>query len=117
MKSRFLILVLFSLTFLYGCDDRKPPMGWNSFDSYGVYFNESAAFDNIGAMKEKLLPSGYRYFVIDNGWFGEYKLEEGTIYSLEKHASDVNINEYGLVQPSVTYFPHGFEQISEKDGV
>ena len=36
----------------------SPPMGWNSFDSYGVYLHEQAAFDNLEAMAEKLKPHG-----------------------------------------------------------
>ncbi|MEC8279718.1 MAG: glycoside hydrolase family 27 protein, partial [Verrucomicrobiota bacterium] len=46
---------------------QTPPMGWNSFDSYGVYLHEQAALANLEAMAEKLLPYGYEYFVIDNG--------------------------------------------------
>ena len=69
----------------------SPPMGWNSFDSYGVYLHEQAAFDNLEAMAEKLKPHGYEYFVIDNGWFGEYALQEGTIFPAEKHAHDVRL--------------------------
>ena len=91
-----------------------PPMGWNSFDSYGVYLHEKAALENIDAFAKKLKPFGYEYFVIDAGWFGEFELIEGTIYSKEKHAKSLNINEYGLLQPSHTYFPHGFKKIIRK---
>ena len=45
-----------------------------------MYLHEQAAFDNLEAMAEKLKPHGYEYFVIDNGWFGEYALQEGTIF-------------------------------------
>ena len=51
---------------------QTPPMGWNSFDSYGVYLHEKAAMDNLEAFAEKLKPHGYEYFVIDAGWFGEF---------------------------------------------
>jgi alpha-galactosidase len=91
-----------------------PPMGWNSFNSYGVYLHEKAAFANLDAMAEKLKPSGYEYFVIDNGWFGEYTLQPGTIYAAERHAHDVNINEYGLFQPSKCYFPNGLKPIIDR---
>ena len=95
---------------------QKPPMGWNSFDSYGVYLHEKAAFANAEAMAKKLKPFGYEYFVVDNGWFGEYKMIPGTIYAAEKHASDVKINEYGLLQPSDTYFPNGLKLLIDKSG-
>ncbi len=89
-------------------------MGWNSFDSYGVYLHEKAAMANVEAFAEKLKPYGYEYFVIDAGWFGEFKLQEGTLYPAEKHAEKVNINEYGLLQPSKTYFPNGLQPIIDR---
>lgn len=91
-----------------------PPMGWNSFDSYGVYLHEEAAYQNLEEMAETYLPYGYEYFVIDNGWFGEYNLIPGTKYPAEKHASDVRINEYGLLQPSKCYFPNGLKHIIDR---
>jgi len=90
---------------------RIPPMGWNSFDSYGVYLYEKAAMDNLEAFAEKLKPYGYEYFVIDAGWFGEFKLRPGTIYPAEKHAKKLHFNKYGLLQPSETYFPNGLKPI------
>jgi len=92
----------------------SPPMGWNSFDSYGVYLHEQATLANLEAMAEKLKPFGYEYFVIDNGWFGEYTIQPGTVYAAEKHAHDVNINEYGHFIPSKVYFPNGFKALVER---
>ena len=91
-----------------------PPMGWNSFDSYGVYLHEKAAYENLEAMAEKLKPHGYEYFVIDNGWFGEYTLQEGTIFPAEKHAHDIRINEHGHFLPSKVYFPNGLKPIADR---
>ena len=65
-------------------------------------------------MVAKLKPHGYEYFVIDNGWFGEYALQAGTLFPAEKHASDVRINEYGYFLPSTVYFPNGFDGIAKK---
>lgn len=92
----------------------SPPMGWNSFDSYGVYLHEEAAMQNLEAMAEKLKAFGYEYFVIDAGWFGEFELCPGTIYPAEKHAKKMNFNEYGLLQPSKTYFPNGLQPIIDR---
>jgi alpha-galactosidase len=91
-----------------------PPMGWNSYDSYGVYLHEKAAFANLEAMAEKLKPHGYEYFVIDNGWFGEYALQPGTNFTAEKDAHDVNLNAYGQFLPSKVYFPNGFKPLVER---
>ena len=89
-------------------------MGWNSFDSYGVYLHEEAALANIEAMAKKLKPYGYNYFVIDNGWFGEYELQPGTNFPAEKHAHDVNLNEFGHFIPSKVYFPNGLEPLARR---
>ncbi|MFK7900364.1 MAG: glycoside hydrolase family 27 protein [Cyclobacteriaceae bacterium] len=128
MKQNILILLVVNLCF-FSCETKNatgvqersqeklantPPLGWNSFDSYGVYLHEKAAFDNLIAFSEKLGPYGYEYFVIDAGWFGEFKLKEGSLYPAEKHAKKVKINEYGLLQPSDTYFPNGFKVLIDK---
>ncbi len=89
----------------------KPPLGWNSFDSYGVYLHHDAAMKNLDAMAEKLKPHGYEYFVIDGGWYGEFRLKPGTIYSTEKHAEGLHLDQYGVYQPSKTYFEQGFGPI------
>jgi hypothetical protein len=91
-----------------------PPMGWNSYDSYGCYLHEKAAFANLEALAAKLKPHGYEYFVIDNGWFGEYALQPGTLFPAEKHAHDVNLNEYGQFVPSKVYFPNGFKPLVDR---
>ncbi|HSH18963.1 MAG TPA: glycoside hydrolase family 27 protein [Draconibacterium sp.] len=93
---------------------QTPPLGWNSFDSYGVYLYEEAAMANVEAFAEKLKPHGYEYYVIDAGWFGEFELQPGTIYPAEKHARKMNFNEYGLLQPSETYFPNGLQPIIDR---
>ena len=46
-----------------------PPMGWNSWDSYGLRINEQQFRDNAQVLATKLKPSGYSYAVIDEGWY------------------------------------------------
>lgn len=125
MKAKSIITSIL-IIFLFACSSTKkprstdgllaqtPPMGWNSFDSYGVYLHEEAAIANLEAFAEKLKPHGYEYYVIDAGWFGEFKLQEGTIYPAEKHAEKLNFNEFGLLQPSKTYFPNGLKPIIDR---
>lgn len=48
-----------------------PPMGWNSWDSYGLNITEPAFRANVKVLKQKLLPFGWNYAVIDEGWFFE----------------------------------------------
>ena len=46
-----------------------PPMGWNSWDSYGLTINEQQFRDNVRVEADKLKPFGWTYAVIDEGWF------------------------------------------------
>lgn len=41
-----------------------PPMGWNSWDSYGLRINEKQFRDNVEVLAKKLKPFGYSYAVI-----------------------------------------------------
>jgi hypothetical protein len=82
-------------------------MGWNSFDGFGVYLHEAAAWDCLRAMHQTLQPHGYHYFVVDGGWHGEIKRHPGTIYPAERHASTLNLDRFGLPEPSRSAFPRG----------
>ena len=92
----------------------KPPLGWNSFDSYGVYLHEQAALENLEAFIQKLQPHGYEYFVVDAGWYGEFQLVPGTLFPVETHAREVALDEYGRYEPSQTYFPNGIVPLIER---
>ncbi|MDW5265809.1 MULTISPECIES: glycoside hydrolase family 27 protein [Acidobacteriaceae] len=46
-----------------------PPMGWNSWDSYGLTVNESQFRANVDALTKRLKPAGYQYAVVDEGWY------------------------------------------------
>jgi hypothetical protein len=47
----------------------RPPMGWNSWDAYGLTITEQQFRDNVDVMARKLKPFGWNYAVIDEGWF------------------------------------------------
>jgi len=46
-----------------------PPMGWNSWDAYGLTITEDQFRANAKVLAEKLKPFGWEYAVIDEGWF------------------------------------------------
>jgi hypothetical protein len=46
-----------------------PPMGWNSWDSYGRTITEAQLLANARWMAEHLKPSGWQYVVMDEGWY------------------------------------------------
>jgi hypothetical protein len=46
-----------------------PPMGWNSWDSYGLTITEEQFRANATVLRDELAISGYNYAVIDEGWY------------------------------------------------
>ena len=46
-----------------------PPMGWNSWDAYGLRMTEAQFRANVEVLAKRLKPVGYEYAVIDEGWF------------------------------------------------
>ncbi len=93
-----------------------PPMGWNSWDSYGLRIDERQFRDNVDALAAKLKPSGYTYAVIDEGWYMANP-EDRPKPELLKYALD----ETGRFIPVTTRFPSslqngqntGFEQLGK----
>jgi hypothetical protein len=46
-----------------------PPMGWNSWDAYGLTITEDQFRANAQALDYRLRQFGWNYAVIDEGWF------------------------------------------------
>lgn len=92
-----------------------PPLGWNSYDGFGCHIYESLCMEELAAFAQHFAPHGYEYFVIDNGWFSEQQLMEADGFKLPRvqHAEPehVCIDDFGIPQPSVCFFPNGFRPI------
>jgi alpha-galactosidase len=46
-----------------------PPMGWNSWDSYGLTITEAEFKANASWFHRHLQPLGWQYVVVDEGWY------------------------------------------------
>src|SRR5262245_60380900 len=46
-----------------------PPMGWNSWDSYGTTLNEETIKANANWIAKNLKRFGWEYVVVDEGWY------------------------------------------------
>ena len=77
-----------------------PPMGWNSWDAYGLTITEPQFRANVDVLRDKLLPFGWRYAVIDEGWFFENPNDRPTPSKL-RYA----IDSYGRYVPVPARFP------------
>jgi alpha-galactosidase len=66
-----------------------PPMGWNSWDSYGMSISEAQFRANATVLHDKLLPFGWRYAVIDEGWYfpnpDDRPHPEKLLYAMDTH--------------------------------
>jgi alpha-galactosidase len=77
-----------------------PPMGWNSWDAYGLTITEPQFRANVDVLRNKLLPFGWKYAVIDEGWFFENPSDRPTPSKLH-----FAIDGYGRYVPVPARFP------------
>ena len=54
-----------------------PPMGWNSWDSYGLTITEAQFDANVAWFNENLKAFGWQYVVIDEGWYLNHPENQG----------------------------------------
>ncbi|TMC78952.1 MAG: glycoside hydrolase family 27 protein [Chloroflexi bacterium] len=55
-----------------------PPMGWNSWNRFGIQINERLVLETAEAMVESgMRDAGYRYVVIDDGWMAPERDRNG----------------------------------------
>jgi len=88
-----------------------PPMGWNSWDSYGRRINETQFRATADWMAKHLRKYGWRYVVIDDGWY---------VFNVEEDSKDSKflLDEHGRFIPVPTRFPSsangaGFKAIAD----
>lgn len=79
---------------------RTPPMGWNSWDSFGTTVREADVRANAEWMASNLMRYGWQYVVIDMEWFVANPTAEGN----SKNAR-YNLDENGRYIPDPARFP------------
>ena len=77
-----------------------PPMGWNSWDSFGPTVRENEVKANADAMAAKLAKFGWQYVVVDIEWFQPNARAHGYI-----PRGAVTMDPYGRFIPSLNRFP------------
>jgi alpha-galactosidase len=77
-----------------------PPMGWNSWDSYGTTVREEQVKANADWMAEHLAKYGWKYIVVDIQWYEPNA--QGHDY---QPGAPLTIDEYGRLLPAVNRFP------------
>src|SRR5215469_13894801 len=80
-----------------------PPLGWNSYDSFGGAVNESQFRDNARYVADHLARYGWKYVVVDYYWyFAESGVEHGTS---NEDKIPTSMDDYGRLLPDSQRFP------------
>ena len=77
-----------------------PPMGWNSWDSFGPTIREDEARANAQIMAKRLLPHGYDTFTVDIQWY-----EPGANAYDYRKGAELTMDEWGRLLPAPNRFP------------
>jgi alpha-galactosidase len=117
-RCQFILVAALSLTALYAkANHRKstsrpasapdqpllaatPPMGWNSWNSYGSTIDEPHVKANAEWMAQHLKSYGWRYVVIDMGWF----ITHPSAYGNSKNSQFV-MDANGRFTPELDRYP------------
>ena len=75
-----------------------PPMGWNSWDAYGLTVTEAQFKANTERLAS-IRPHGWTYAVIDEGWYMANPL------GADLKARQYRLDSYGRLDPVVDRFP------------
>ena len=92
----------------------RPPLGWNSYDSYRNEIGEEETLRNLDVFARKLAPSGYQYFVIDLGWYSETACVPGSLRPWGNDPFDFSLDANGYPVGSRTFFPNGIKPIADR---
>jgi hypothetical protein len=88
-----------------------PPMGWNSWDAYGLTITEEQFRADVNVLAHKLKPFGWRYAVIDEGWFMENPLDRPKPELLK-----LLVDGNGRYIPVPARFPSSVNSSGQNDG-
>jgi hypothetical protein len=79
---------------------RTPPMGWNSWDSFGTAVTEAEVKAQANYMSEHLLAHGFEYLVVDIQWY-----EPNAVGHDYHKGAELVMDQYGRLQPAPNRFP------------
>jgi hypothetical protein len=97
---------------------QTPPMGWNSYDTFGDSVTEVETLANAEWMREHLLPVGWDTIVVDFRWYDPQPTgDDRLLYKLRSGAA-LAADKYGRLLPAPNRFPSaddaGFKPLADK---
>jgi len=82
-----------------------PPMGWNSFNSYGASVTEEEVKANADVMSSLLKEFGWEYIVVDYCWFFPHSGAMGDPDQKAGFSPSFHMDAYGRLFPAPDKFP------------
>lgn len=79
-----------------------PPLGWNSWDAYGLTINQAQFKANVRWFHQHLQPFGWQYVVIDEGWY--------LAHPENSAAPGYTLSPNGLYLPAPDRFPSAADE-------
>ena len=91
-----------------------PPMGWNSWDCFGLDVTEAEVIENAKYMSDHLKEFGWEYIVVDLGWYAP----DVTKSNYKTRNIPMVIDEFGRLIPTENRFPssaggNGFKPMAD----
>ena len=71
-----------------------PPMGWNSWNCWGLSVDEQKVKDAADFMSRELINHGWTYINIDDGWGASERTENGILLGNEKFPDFKKMSDY-----------------------
>jgi len=96
-----------------------PPMGWNSYDAFGDTVTEEEVLANANYAKDKLLPHGWKYIIIDFRWYDPQPTGDDRALNRLRTGARLASDEFGRMIPAENRFPSsaggkGFKPLADK---
>jgi alpha-galactosidase len=114
MTKKVIFICFILITISSGINAQKPgwaptpPMGWNSWNTFGQGINEKLIMDIADAMVSSgMKDAGYEYVVIDDGW--ELGWSKSAANEKVSQGRDVN----GTILVDSVKFPHGIKYLAD----
>ena len=79
---------------------KRPPMGWNSWDSFGTTLTETQAKAQADYLAANLKPHGWEYLVVDIQWY-----EPGAEGHSYREGAPLTMDGFGRLLPAPNKFP------------
>jgi hypothetical protein len=94
-------------------------MGWNSYDAFGDSVTEDEVLANAKYVKEKLLPHGWNYIVVDFRWYDPLPTGDDRVLNQRRTGAKLASDEFGRMVPADNRFPSsaggkGFKPLADK---